>query len=73
MPVTSMLDLPLLAVARRWADDVRRNHSLEHATVAVLFGRRGPQRLAGRATKDGFFMIGKIDEETLLSCAGEAL
>lgn len=58
---------------RRWLDDVRRNHGLEHATVAVLFGRRGPQRLAGRASGDGFFMLGRIEPELLRSCAEEAL
>lgn len=58
---------------RGWVRDVQRNHGLEHATVAVLFARRGPQRLAGRASGNGFFMIGKIDPTLLRSCADEAL
>lgn len=58
---------------RRWIDDVRRNHGLEHATVAVLFARRGPVRLAGRASGDGFFIVGGVDDALLLSCAREAL
>lgn len=62
-----------LEYVRNWLDDVRRNHGLEHATVAVLFGRRGPQRLAGRASGNGFFILGKVDTETLESCAQEAL
>jgi hypothetical protein len=62
-----------LVKARRWLDAVRRNHGLEHGTVAVLFGRRGPQRLAGRASGDGFFIIGRVDPDTLQSCAEEAL
>ena len=63
----------LLNLVRRWLDDVRRNHALEHATVAVLFARKGPQRLAGRASGNGFFIIGKIDPALLRSCADEAL
>ncbi|MEX2373699.1 MAG: DUF6391 domain-containing protein [Dehalococcoidia bacterium] len=63
----------LLNLVRRWLDDVRRNHALEHATVAVLFARRGPQRLAGRASGDGFFIIGNIEATLLASCADEAL
>ena len=56
-----------------WIDAVRRNHGVEHATVAVLFSRTGPQRIAGRASADGFFIIGSVDEGQLLSCAREAL
>jgi hypothetical protein len=54
-------------------DDIRRNHGLEHATVSILLARHGPRRLAGRAASDGFFIIGKVDEATLRSCAEEAL
>ena len=70
--MTSMLP-PLLAILRRWVDAIRRNHGLEHATVAVLFARHGPQRLAGRATRDGFYIVGDIDAGELLACAREAL
>lgn len=63
----------LLNLVRNWLEDVRRNHGLEHATVAVLFARRGPQRLAGRASGNGFFILGKVDATTLESCAQEAL
>lgn len=62
-----------LAMLRGWIDAVRRNHGLEHATVAVLFARTGPQRIAGRASADGFFIVGAVDEHLLLSCAREAL
>lgn len=58
---------------RRWADAVRRNHALEHATVAVLLARHGPTRLAGRASVDGFLIFGDIDPDELTSCAQEAL
>ena len=63
----------LLNLVRNWLEDVRRNHGLEHATVAVLFARRGPQRLAGRASGNGFFILGKVDADLLESCAQEAL
>lgn len=58
---------------RRRIDDIRRNHGLEHATVSILLARHGARRLAGRAAADGFYIIGKVDEETLQSCAEEAL
>ena len=58
---------------RGWIDAVRRNHGVEHATVAVLFSRTGPQRIAGRASADGFFILGSVDDDQLLSCAREAL
>ncbi len=60
-------------MAQSWLDAVRRNHALEHATVAVLLARHGPTRLAGRASGDGFFIFGDIEEGELTSCAHEAL
>ncbi|MBM3140831.1 MAG: hypothetical protein FJZ92_11665 [Chloroflexi bacterium] len=57
----------------RWIDAVRRNHALEHATVAVFLARHGPTRLAGRASGDGFFILGEVDESELDRCAREAL
>lgn len=58
---------------RRWANAVRRNHALEHATVAVLLARHGPTRIAGRASVDGFLILGDVDPGELTSCAQEAL
>ena len=58
---------------RRWLDAIRRNHALEHATVAVLLARSGPTRLAGRASVDGFVIIGDIDPDALEESAREAL
>ncbi|MEX2446252.1 MAG: DUF6391 domain-containing protein [Dehalococcoidia bacterium] len=63
----------MLPMLQQWLDAVRRNHGLEHGTVTVLLARRGPRRLAGRASHDGFFIVGDVDEELLLSCAREAL
>jgi len=64
---------PIINLVHAWLDDVRRNHGLEHATVAVLFARKGPQRLAGRASGNGFFIVGNVDPTLLRSCADEAL
>lgn len=64
---------PAAGWLRRRIDDIRRNHGFEHATVSVLLARRGPQRIAGRATADGFYIIGRVDDLTLRSCAAEAL
>ena len=43
------------------------------ATVAVLLARHGPTRLAGRASVDGFMIIGAIDPRELEDSANEAL
>jgi hypothetical protein len=57
-----------------WINAVRRNHGLEHATVAVLFERHGARRLAGRAAGNGFFILGgRVDRDLLDECAHEAL
>lgn len=67
---TGSIGWPLL---RSRLDAIRRNHGVEHATVSVLFARHGPQRIAGRASADGFFIVGRVDDDLLLSCAREAL
>ena len=56
-----------------WIDAVRRNHGLEHATVAVLLAKHGPMRVAGRASADGFFLLGSVSEEQVDAAAHEAL
>lgn len=58
---------------RGWIDAIRRNHALEHATVAVLLARTGPRRLAGRAGTDGFVIVGEVDTDALDEAAREAL
>ena len=58
----------------RLALAIRRNHGLEHATVAVLLSRRGPTlRVVGRAAPNGFYLYGNVGEAELLSAADEAL
>lgn len=58
----------------RFIKSVRRNHALEHATVAVLLSRLGPNiRLVGRAVSDGFYIYGNVRPDDLESAADEAL
>jgi len=53
---------------------VRRNHALEHATIAVLASRLGHDiRLVGRATFNGFYLYGDLREDQIRECAEEAL
>jgi hypothetical protein len=53
---------------------VRRNHALEHATVAVLLAQHGPGlRLAGRAAPGGFYIVGNVTDAQVSSAADEAL
>jgi len=54
--------------------NVRRNHALEHATIAILLGKVGPNtRLVGRASGDGFYIYGKVPTEKIRESAAEAL
>jgi hypothetical protein len=54
--------------------NVRRNHALEHATIAILLGKVGPNtRLVGRATGDGFYIYGKVPTDKIRESAAEAL
>jgi hypothetical protein len=58
----------------RLIEATRRNHALEHATIAVLLARgfsRG--RLLGRSTHRGFYIHGDISTENLKASAEEAL
>ncbi|UCG82094.1 MAG: hypothetical protein JSW38_07710 [Dehalococcoidia bacterium] len=53
---------------------LRRNHSLEHATAAVLAGKMKPgTRIAGRATIGGFHIYGNISNEEVTQAAREGL
>jgi hypothetical protein len=57
-----------------YINDVRRNHALEHATVSILLGRRGPDlRVMGRASADGFFLYTDTPPALLAECVDEAL
>ena len=58
---------------RELLDAIRRNHALEHATVAVLLARSGPRRLAGLALPDGFLIAGDAEASEIEACAREAL
>ncbi len=58
----------------RFIGSVRRNHALEHATIAVLMGRIGPDtRLVGRATASGFYIYGDVPQEEIERSAEQGL
>ena len=54
-------------------DKVRRNHALEHATVAVLLegGVRPP--MGGYSTPSGYFIWGRVSHGDVSSAAQQAL
>jgi hypothetical protein len=53
---------------------VRRNHALEHATIAILLGKVSPNtRLVGRASLDGFYIYGNVPTDKIRESAAEAL
>lgn len=53
---------------------VRRNHALEHATIAVMLRRLGRDiRMVGRATGDGYYLYADVPTELVEDCTREAL
>lgn len=53
---------------------VRRNHALEHATIAVLANKMGRDvRLVGRATRNGFYLYGDMPADRVRESTIEAL
>jgi hypothetical protein len=57
----------------RLINSVRRNHALEHATIAVMLKKHGQVRVVGRAAPDGFYIYGNVPTEGLRDWAHEAL
>ncbi len=57
---------------KRTLNAVRRNHALEHATIAVMMNKQGPMRVVGRASPDGFFVWANVTTERLREFATEA-
>ena len=52
---------------------VRRNHALEHATIAVLQADGARLPLAGYSTSGGFFIFGKASTQVIERAATDAL
>jgi len=61
------MDLPIISATRR-------NHAVEHATIAILFHRRGrTSPVLGRSNARGFHIHGGFTKDEVASAAGEAL
>lgn len=55
-------------------DNVRRNHALEHATIALLKQRLEPEtRISGRSTPSGFYLYGNLPTEVVEQSVKDAL
>jgi len=55
-------------------NDIRQNHALEHATVALLLRQlEGNVRVIGRASLTGFYLYGDIPAEAVEKASREAL
>jgi hypothetical protein len=52
---------------------VKQNHSLEHATIALLSKKYPDLRLAGVSSAIGFFIFGDVPTEEILPTAHQAL
>lgn len=52
---------------------VRRNHALEHATLAVLTEKNPRLRMAGYSDPKGFWLAGEIETEKVEEAVQEAL
>ena len=64
--IQSFLNTP--AISR-----VRRNHGLEHATLALLSQRYPRQSMAGHSDTGGFWLMADVPLEAVQSAADEAL
>ncbi|HMN11459.1 MAG TPA: DUF6391 domain-containing protein [Bellilinea sp.] len=51
---------------------IRRNHALEHATFQILASRVPNLRGGGYSTPSGFYALGKLDINDLMTAAKEA-
>ena len=59
---------------REMITSVRRNHALEHATIAILAGRLDHGTgIVGRSTRDGFYLYGEMTAEQVRESTIEAL
>ncbi|MBN1230968.1 MAG: hypothetical protein JXA19_03780 [Anaerolineales bacterium] len=54
-------------------DRVRKNHSLEHATMNILSKKYPGVQMAGHSNPNGFWIIGNIPTEALYEAVEEAL
>ena len=53
---------------------MRRNHALEHATITIMLRKLGHDvRMAGRATRDGYYLYGNVPTSLLEESTTEAL
>jgi hypothetical protein len=53
---------------------LRRHHAIEHATIAVLFQRRGRQvSVLGRSDLSGFHLYGSFQPEEVAAALDEAM
>lgn len=52
---------------------IRRNHALEHATIAVLEERYGVLSIEGASEESGFSLSGGLDPDEVLAAAEQAL
>lgn len=55
------------------AERTRCNHGLEHATIHVLAARGVARTMAGYSTPGGFFLVGRLETEGVVSAVNEAL
>lgn len=55
------------------ANQVRRNHALEHAAITVITERHPAVFLRGRSNRRGFYIFGDVDTAELRSAIEEAL
>ena len=60
-------------MARQTIDKVRRNHALEHATVARLLDRGARSPMGGYSVASGFFIWGRVSRHEVAEAAEEAL
>ena len=73
MASNNIINHPLLRPVASLFANIRRNHALEHATLAILRQKGAHGALGGISGVSGFWIIGEIDPTLLQSAVEEAL
>ena len=61
-------------MSNNFINAIRKNHALEHATIAMLIQKVGVStRLMGRSTAGGFYIYGNVSTEAVSLAANEGL
>lgn len=73
MAENNLINQPLIRPLVHMLANIRRNHALEHATLAILRLKGARGALGGISGAGGFWIIGEVDPTLLQNAVEEAL